>query len=119
MTLSTIIFISSGLLILIILIGQYIRLKMSPRLQARANESILQDPVKRFFFGFNRDSITIFFRVIYRLVIMTVFYVIRVIKDTWDSFLSTVQANDVRKEKGAVSFYLKHVSLDKKSRTEN
>ena len=119
MTPAIITFIASGLGILIILIAQYTRLKISPSLQEQANKSVLENPVKRFIFGLNRDSVAILFRVVYRICIMVVFYTIKIIRDACNSFLRVVRANDVRKEKGAVSFYLKHVSLDKKSRTEN
>jgi hypothetical protein len=116
---SLIIFIVSGLLIVIMLIAQYIRLRMSPAYFEKEKEYALNHPVKRFFFGFNRDSIAILFRVIYRIVTLVLGSIGNLIRGRWGSFLSGVRANDVRKEKGAVSFYLKHVSLDKKSRTEN
>lgn len=112
-----ILFCASGLLILVMLVGQALRLRFTDYVHHGHEEHPVADlfrEVKVFVLAIDRHSVSIFFRVIYRLFVLLVQKIVNVGIDTWNSFLSVVRANDVREEKGSVSFYLKRVSLEKK-----
>jgi len=113
------IFIVSGALTFLFLVGQYMRLRFTDYVhhghETHPVTDLLSD-IKAFFLGLDRNSTKIFFRVLIRLVFMAGVSFIQAVREAWKSFLSNVRANDVRKHKGSVSFYLKHVTEDKKAR---
>ncbi len=112
-----IIFCTSGALILLMLVIQALRLRFTDYVHHGHEEHPVGDllhETKVFMLAIDRHSMTIFFRVVYRLIALLLQKIINVIIDAWNGFLSIVRANDVREEKGSVSFYLKRVSLEKK-----
>lgn len=117
-----ILFCSSGLLIVLLLIGQALRLRFTDYVHHGHEEHPVSDlfgEIKIYFLGIDRHSVSIFFRVVYRVVALVLKKVLNAVIDAWNSFLSVVSANDVREEKGSVSFYLKRVSLEKKVREKD
>ena len=115
---SFILFVVSGCLIVIMLTIQAFRLRYSSGLSHVEDEhpaGELFHDWKTFILSINRDSVSVFFRVFYRVITIAVSYVVHTAREIKDTFLSKMQGRDVRKEAGSASFYLKTVSMHKES----